>query len=198
MDAITLHVTLPKLPPVLKDPEAAVRAMLDASARAMSNTLIRHFREKNRKEPNAKGWKRSNYWSQVGDSVTSRVDGKTAVAEIRKEGVRLHWLGGTVKPRPWHRALAIPADPSVAGMWPSEYDGKSKKDKPFLVWREGEQRGFLAVKGSDPEHPRVLWWLTGATHHKPDETTLPATDTLAKAVQRACRSVLRALKGGAA
>lgn len=197
MDAITLHVTLPKLPPVLKDPAGAVRDMLDASARAMSNALIRHFRAKNAK-PNAKGWKRSNYWSRAADSVTHRVEGSTAIAEIRKEGVKLHLLGGTVRPRAGHKAVAIPADPSVAGIWPSEYSGKKGSVATFLVWKKGESSGFIAEKGSDPEHPRILWWLTGATHHKPDPTTLPENAQLEAAVTRACNSVLRALTRGAA
>lgn len=184
-----------KMPRWLQEPETALKPMREAAARAMSVALVKHFRAKNRKEPNARGWKRSNYWSQVADSVTTRVEGNAAIAEIRKEGVRLHWLGGVVKPSPGHKALAIPADPEVYGVWPSEWNGKSKKDKPFMVWREGEKTGFLAVKGSDPEHPRVLWWLTGATHHQADETTLPDTDTLAKSVQRACKGVLRTLKG---
>lgn len=194
---ITLDIQMPKLPPAMEHPDQAVKAMLDASARAMSNTLIRHFRAKNG-TPNAKGFKRSNYWSQAADSVTTRVEPDAAIAEVRKEGVKLHLLGGTVRPKNGHRAMAIPADPSVAGMWPSEYAGKNGGVKTFLVWKDGEKTGFIGTKGSDPEHPRILWWLTGATHHKADPTTLPEKSEMAAAVQRACKAVLRGLQGGAA
>lgn len=191
MHEITLDVQLPKLPEGLEHPEKVVKDMLDASARAMSVALIKHFRKKNG-TPNAKGWKRSNYWSQAGESVTSRVEGDAAVAQIAKEGVLLHWKGGTVRPKAGHKALAIPADSSVAGKWPSE--GTSVKT--FLAWSKKKDFGFIAESGKRPL--RVLWWLKRETHHKPDPTTLPDTATMETAVQRACKSVLRALTGGGA
>lgn len=192
MGDITLDVKLPKLPSWADNPSAVVQSMLEASARAMSNTLRKHFREKNR-TPNAKGWRRSNYWSQVGESVTTRVEGESAIAEIRKEGVWLRWKGGTVRPKPGHKALAIPADRSVAGVWPSEYRGV----KTFLLWRKGENRGFIAKSEKGRKEPRVLWWLVSKTEHKPDPTVVPETTVMQEAVQRACRSVLRQLEGGA-
>jgi len=193
---ISLDAKIPELPPVLKDPEAAFKAMREAAARAMSVALIRHFREKNR-TPNAKGFKRSNYWSQAAESVTSRVEGDAAVAEVRKEGVRLRLLGGTVRPKAGKRALAIPADPSVAGIWPSEYGGKRGGVKTFLLWRKGENRGFIGTAVKGQKEPKVLWWLVSKTQHKPDPTALPEMSAMVAAVERACRGVLRTLGGGA-
>ncbi len=191
---ITLDVSMPKLPPAVEHPEQAVKAMLEASARAMSNTLIRHFRAKNR-TPNAKGFARSNFWSQAADSVTTRTEPDSAIAEVRKEGVRLRLLGGTVRPRNGRKALAIPADPSVAGMWPSEHSGKKGGVETFLAWSESKDAGFIAERGS--KTLRVLWWLKRETRHKPDPTVLPDREAMATAVQRACRAVLREMTGGA-
>lgn len=191
MHEVTLDVQLPKLPEGLEHPEKVAKDMLDASARAMSVALIRHFRQKNR-TPNAKGWKRSNYWSQVGESVTSYVEDGAAVAQIAKEGVLLHLMGGTVQPKAGHKALAIPADPSVAGKWPSE--GTSVKT--FLAWIKKRDFGFIAEAGKKPLH--VLWWLKRQTLHIPDPSTLPANSTLETAVKRACdQVVLQSLAGGA-
>lgn len=194
---ITLDVSMPKLPPAVEHPELAVKAMLEASARAMSVTLIRHFRAKNAKG-NAKGFARSNFWSQAADSVTTRTEADAAIAEVRKEGVKLRLLGGTVRPKNGHRALAIPADPSVAGMWPSEYAGKGGGAKTFLLWREGENRGFIGTAVKGQAEPKVLWWLVSKTTHKPDPTALPDKAAMAAAVHRACKAVLRAMTGGAA
>lgn len=193
---ITLDAKIPKLPPLLEHPEEALKAMREAAARAMSNTLIRHFRAKNN-TPSAKGFKRSNFWSQAADSVTSRVEGDAAIAEVRKEGVRLRLKGGTVRPTNGHKALAIPADPSVAGIWPSEYGGKKGGVKTFLLWRKGENRGFIGTAVKGQKEPKVLWWLVSKTTHKPDPSAVPENSVMVTAVERACRSVLRALGAGA-
>ena len=193
---IILDAKIPKLPPLMENPEAALKAMKEAAARAMSNTLIRHFREKNL-TPNAKGFKRSNFWSQAADSVTHRVEGNAAIADVRKEGVLLRWKGGTVRPTNGRRALAIPADPSVAGIWPSEYAGKKGGAKTFLLWRKGENRGFIGTAVKGQKEPKVLWWLVSRTTHKPDPSAVPETSVMVAAVERACRSVLRAMGTGA-
>ena len=151
------------------------------------------FRSKDRAEPNAQGWKRSHWWNRVASSVTSRIEGDSAFADIREPGALLHWKGGTVKPRNGHKALAIPADPAVKGIWPSEYG----RAETFLVWKKGEKTGFIAKKG-EGKKPHVLWWLTGATHHEADPTVVPEeglVEGVAKAVQAVCKALA---KGGAA
>ena len=186
------------LPAWLARPETFRRSLLEGAQRAMTNTLVKHFRAKDRAEPNAQGWARSHWWNRVASSVTSRIEGESAVADIREPGVRLRWLGGTVKPKAGKKALAIPADPSVRGTWPSEYAGKGGTEKPFPVWQKGAKTGFLAIRGSDPEHPRILWWLVGATHHEADPSVVPET-ALVEGVAKAAQAVCKVLaKGGAA
>lgn len=171
--------------------------MLEGSARAMTVTLQRHFRERNRTR-HRQGWPKSNYWAEASESVTSETHETWAEATVRKEGVRLHWLGGVVKPQNGHKALAIPAVPEVAGIWPSEYRKKGKAKPTFLVWKKGAASGFIAAREKGQKDFTVLWWLHEQAKHEPDETVIPETETFAKAVSRACKAVLRALKGGAA
>lgn len=178
-----------RIPAWVENPELVRKPFLEGAQRAMTNTLVKHFRAKDRAEPNAQGWKRSHWWNRVASSVTSRIDGTTAVAEIREPGVRLHWKGGTVKPTAGHKALAIPADPSVKGIWPSEHG----REDTFLAWPKDKPFGFIARKGEKPL--RVLWWLTGATHHEADETVIPEDD-LVQSVQKACKTVAGALRKG--
>lgn len=174
--------------------EAARRPILEGSARAMTNTLVRHFRERNRSRERKEGWPRSNYWAKAAESVTSEAGADRAVATVRKEGVRLHWLGGIVRPREGRRAVAIPNVPEVAGIWPSEYRGKQKSKPTFMVWKAGAQSGFIAAREKGQKGFRVLWWLREETEHDPDPTVIPSAETFAKAVEKACKAVLKAMK----
>lgn len=177
------------IPSWLEKPGTLRRPLLEGAERAMTNTLVKHFRQKDRAEPNAKGWARSHWWNRVASSVTSRIEGESAVADIREPGALLHWKGGTVRPRPGRKALAIPADPSVAGVWPSE---RGREDT-FAFWPKGKAYGFIAEKGGKPLH--VLWWLVGATHHAPDPGVIPEEE-LHAAVDKACQHVASALRKG--
>lgn len=62
---------------------------------------------------------KSNYYSESADSVTTKVSGDSATVSIEKEGAALHYYGGTVRPKRG-KALAIPLDPDVASICPSE------------------------------------------------------------------------------
>ena len=185
MEVTVQNIDLTPLANRLKDMEKPV---LEASARGISVMLVKHFRERN-KTPNKKGFPRSNYWSAAADSVTTTPDDGTAsVVTIAKEGVRLHWKGGEVKPVKG-KNLAIPADASVAGIWPSEYAGAGGS-KTFLAWPKGKRYGFIAESGAKPLH--VLWWLKESTHHEPEPSVIPAETDMKDAALRAARSALRA------
>ncbi len=175
----------------------AKKPMLEASQRAMTVTLRRHFRERNESRTPTPGWPKSNYWAEASESVTGEAHEDWAAATVRKEGVRLHWKGGIVRPREAKKALAIPNVPEVAGIWPSEYRGKQNGKPTFLVWKKGAHSGFIATREKGRKDFTVLWWLHEQTKHDPDPTVIPDVDTFAKAVARACKAVLRALKGGA-
>ena len=185
MEVTVSNIDLKPLGDRLKDMQQPVR---EAAARGISVMLAKHFRERN-KTSNKKGFPRSNYWAAAADSVTTTPDDGTAsVVSVAKEGVRLHWKGGEVRPRKG-RNLAIPADASVAGIWPSEYAGAGGT-KTFLAWPKGKRYGFIAESGVKPLH--VLWWLKESTHHDPDPSAMPAETDMQDAALRAARSALRA------
>lgn len=194
--ADTFQVSV-RIPAWVENPELVRKPFLEGAQRAMTNTLVKHFRSKDRAEPNAQGWKRSHWWNRVASSVTSKIEGKNAVAEIREPGVRLHWKGGTVKPKDGHKALAIPNDPDVKGIWPSEHR-QADPEGTFLAWPKGKSFGFIAKrhpKGSKDRTLHVLWWLKTETHHEADETVIPE-DALVQGVQKACKTVAGALRKG--
>lgn len=170
-------------------------AMLDAGVRALSNAIVANFSAKNG-QGNAKGFPRSNFWQDAAESVTSHVVGDTMLAVIRKEGVRLRWKGGEVRPKPGRKALAIPLDPSVAHVWPSEHNdmatgGDYDEGATSLFWPKNSSHGFI----KDNETGDLLWLLVSKTTHKPDPSVIPPETELHDAIVRAMRGVLRMGRG---
>lgn len=185
------------VPAWMRDPAGALRKpLLEAAQRAMTNTLVKHFRALDRTEPNAKGWKRSHWWNRAAESVTSRIEGETAVAEVHQAGVRLHWKGGTVRPRSGHKFLAIPVDKSVYGIWPSEWRGKGTSPL-FRIGKKAGSGGLLATRKGKGKNSKlqILWRLVEETRHEPDPDVVPAED-LRASVEKAARAVARALQKG--
>ena len=176
--------------------ESAKKPILEAASRAMSVLLIKHFRDRNRTRARRSGWPKTNYWADVAQTVTSEADGDKAVATIAKEGVRLHWLGGVVRPKNGHKALAIPADPSVQGVWPSEYRGKPGAKPTFLVWKKGENTGMIATREKKGKGIIPLWWLVSKTTHQADPSVIPEKDEFSTAISKACNRVIKALQSG--
>lgn len=166
-------------------------AMLDMGVRALTEAIRNNFLAKSSKG-NAKGFPRSNFWQDAAEDVTSHVVGDTMLAVIRKEGVRLRWKGGEVRPKPGKKALAIPLDPSVAHDWPSEYTGQGHG--VFAVWPKGKSAGLLYGLGADGD-AKPLWLLVSKTTHRPDPTVIPPETELHDAIVSAMRGVLRMGRG---
>ena len=139
--------------------------------------MIDHLRARNgATAPNRNGLPKSNYYAKAaqGDSVRSMVAGNVAVVEIGHPGISLHYEGGTVRPRPGKRALAIPVDASVATIWPSEAAGigtGGADDEPYaLVWPKGSDHGWI----KDTETNELLWLLVPHARIPADPTVLPS------------------------
>ena len=188
-DALTIEVK--DIPDIGAWLDRQRQPMLDAGVRALSNAVVRNFRRKNQ-AGNAKGFPRSNFWQSAAESVTSAVEGDSMSATVRKEGVRLRWLGGVVRPKEGKKALAIPLDPAVAHIWPSEhagyatggdYDGGATS----LFWPKNSSHGFI----KDNDTGDLLWMLVSKTTHKADPSVIPSEDELRGAIVRAMRRAIR-------
>lgn len=185
---MTLTITIPKaetdkiLPPE-KD-------LADAAAYGMEVKIRRHLRDKNNStEPNPHGLPKSNYYAQVADTVKSSVRGSRAEVTIGPDdesvpgnGIALHYHGGTVYPK--KKALAIPVNAAVAGIWPSEA-GKEDTD---MVWPKGSHTGRIV----DKESGRTLWLLVPKATIPADPTVLPTDGEILAAAESSIVPVLEA------
>ena len=164
--------------------------LAEAGARGISNLIVRHFRAK---PTNRRGFPSSGYWADAADSV--RVvpsGGNSALVTIAKEGVALHYDGGTVLPKPGGKALAIPLSALVYGKNPSEWSGFKRGDEAGgddvlqMFWPKNSSHGFL----KDRDSGDLLYLLVPKATVRADKTVLPDDGEMeaaaADAIMEAC------------
>lgn len=138
-------------------PDAHVAA--EAAVRGVEALIIEHLRKKNDgAKPNRWGMPKTNYYADAAKNVEASVDGATVRVEIDHPGLAMHYEGGTVYPK--KKALALPIDPAVAGIWPSEYSRDHQLFKtPGGALGDADTGKILYIllpKASIPADPSVL------------------------------------------
>ena len=163
--------------------------IIQAVARSVSNTVKANLRDKDRNSRPEAGMPKSGYYGQAANAVTTTVSGNEATISIPKEGIRLHFYGGTVRPGAGKKALAIPVDPSVAMIWPSEAGGIATggaDDEPYhLIWPKGSDHGWI----KDTETNDLLWLLVPKATIRADRSILPHEGAIRKAIDEAMEAV---------
>ena len=151
-------------------PDAHVAA--EAAVRGVEALIIEHLRKKNDgTKPNRNGLPKTKYYADAAKNVEASVDGATIRVEIDHPGLAMHYEGGTVYPK--KKALAIPIDASVAGIWPSEY---SRDHKLFKT-----PGGALG----DADTGKILYILLPKATIPEDKTVLPDDAAIFNAVENA-------------
>lgn len=141
-------------------------------ANAVANKLKSHFRDLNQR-PNEEGWKKSDFWAQIRDSVQVLTDGNAGVVQINDPRINLKIFGGTVTAKT-AKALAIPLHEEYKGVLPSTFP----RDKFFfLPDQSGKNVGVLAEALGD-HTIRAAYLLRKSTTHQPQADALPPMDEL--------------------
>lgn len=143
----------------------------------VADLVIRHLRKKNGETtPNPFGLPKTNYYDEASDTVQTETSGNKFTVSVGTDstdkdaparGIALHYHGGTVYPK--KKALALPVDPAVAGIWPSEY---SQGHKLFKT-----PGGALG----DAETGKILYILLPKATIPADPTVLPTDEEIADA-----------------
>lgn len=151
-------------------PDAHVAA--EASVRGVEVLIIDHLRKKNDgTQPNRYGLPKTNYYAEASNNVAAGVTGNKVNVEIDHPGISMHYEGGTVYPK--KKALALPIDPAVAGIWPSEY---SQGHKLFKT-----PGGALG----DADTGKILYILLPKATIPADQSVLPTDAEIFGAVEEA-------------
>lgn len=146
----------------LIDPESLIpdaHVAAEAAVRGVEALIIEHLRKKNDgTKPNRWGMPKTNYYAEASNSVAAGVTGNKVNVEIDHPGLAMHYEGGTVYPK--KKALAVPVDPAVAGIWPSEYSRDHQLFKtPGGALGDADTGKILYIllpKATIPADPSVL------------------------------------------
>lgn len=159
-----LHLKVPE-DIILSAHEAA-----QAAEMAVTDVVARNFEAHDSVAKHRAGFRKSDYWMDAADATVSRVAGSKVIVECDKEGVALHYEGGTVYPK--KKALAIPLDPIVGDVWPSEVPGELD-----VFWPKNSSHGFL----KDPETSDLLYLLVPKATIPADKSVLPSDEQILQA-----------------
>ena len=159
----------------LIDPEGLIpdaHTAAEEAVRGVETLIIAHLRNKNDgTKPNRWGMPKTKYYAEASKNVEASVDGATVRVEIDHPGISMHYEGGTVYPK--KKALALPIDPAVAGIWPSEY---SRDHKLFKT-----PGGALG----DADTGKILYILLPKATIPSDQSVLPTDAEIFGAVGEA-------------
>lgn len=151
-------------------PDAHIAA--EEAVRGVEALIIEHLRNKNDgTKPNRWGMPKTKYYADAAKNVEASVDGATVRVEIDHPGISMHYEGGTVYPK--KKALALPIDPAVSGIWPSEY---SRDHKLFKT-----PGGALG----DADNGKILYILLPKATIPSDQSVLPTDAEIFGAVEEA-------------
>ena len=158
-----------------------------AAAEGVQVSVVRHLRRRHSTASRRAGFPQSGYWLDAAASTTAAPAGDAAEVTVEKEGVALHYYGGTVYPVKG-KALAIPLDPSVAGENPRGLNGFS--DTLALLWPKNSSHGFL----KDKDTSNLLYLLVDSTRHKADRSVLPEDGEMAAEAESAMAKAIMAME----
>lgn len=163
----------------IKDPEKQLfgkeEVMMQAASAGVEALLREHLEKKNQgTAPNRHGLPKSNYYSEAAKHVESTVNRNRVTVEVEHPGIALHYEGGTVYPK--KKALAVPINPAVAGIWPSEYG-----EGLAVVWKKGDSHGRLV----EQEGGRTLYLLLPKATIPQDKSVLPSDEEVLNAAEAA-------------
>jgi len=155
------------------------RALVDAApikagekrslAAAAADITRRWFRDRDSSHPHTMplGGARSHYWNEAAKATAWRTDDEGFSVVVAQTGVRLHMLGGDVKPVN-AQALAIPARDDAYGKLPSDFPRDSLH---VVIYKNA---GKAALVGPTPSR-RPLFWLLKHVTINPDPSVLPSS-----------------------
>lgn len=164
------------------------RAVMAAAGREGATELRRHFRNKERTEPNKLGGKREHFWRQVMQSVSAPVvtsSGHTVTISVTDPRFAQKVFGGTITAKR-SRALTIPVVPEAYGRSASVFEHETGV-KLFVIGRDFGA-GMLAAQIGGAV--KVVYLLRKSVHQDADPNALPPQDQLEAAVTRRAQLTL--------
>ena len=175
----------------LKRPEALTRAL----GNELRNRLRGHFRGKNNREPNKLGGKRTNFWREVGRSVTPKpevsADGLSVSVSITDPNFAQKLFGGTIRANKG-LYLTIPVSRRAHGKTVANLE---RDEHIKLVFVDRSYGGMLIeVPDQKGGKVKVDYILKTEVHQEADPTALPDEQQLNQALRERAEAYVEARK----
>lgn len=154
------------------------RSLLLRLGKELEVQLKAHFFRREQ-EGNKRGWPRSHFWAREVRAKTAlrEVTADKAVVGIASAQFRFKLTGGTIRPGPGRRALALPLRPEVYGVLPRA----NTIPGLFVLRSKGLGKAWLAAREGGAL--RFYWRLLPSVHQAPDPRALPPVAELQSALE---------------
>ena len=168
--------------------------MVETGATAVKLLLVNYFTDLNAERHRSGGpAARTGFYADAARSVNAapvEVEGKSALISIDKIGLAQRLLGGTIRPLPPHKFLAIPAREEAYDTTPADYtdltfvprgNGKAmlvQALKTTVDWKEKRRKGSTVSDYARTVGGLVMFWLVPEVEQAPDPTVLPADEAM--------------------
>jgi hypothetical protein len=168
------------------------RAILLGAGRMVGAQLKRHFREKDRSEPNRLSERRTHFWLTMAWSVQAPVQESPTTISVSISDPRFaqKLFGGPITAKA-AGALTIPVEEKAYGRTTSTFERETGL-KLFLI-RSGKgafQNALLAVKDPDGRGFTVEYLLTKSVTQSADPEALPDKTALEQAILARSQRIL--------
>ena len=147
---------------------AGRRQLMALLGRTAERAVKDHFRKRELGSPNKQGFPRTHFWRKEGFDKTAvaEVTPDRATVTIGSAAIGFKLRGGTIRPGPGKKALAIPLTALAYGRRPSE-----NHIPGLFVRRRAGRAAYLATR--EGKALRVHYLLLRSVTQRADHDTLP-------------------------
>jgi hypothetical protein len=145
------------------------RPLLAVLGRQLEASLRQHFLLREG-EPNKRGWPKQHFWSRIRRATAlSSVTATTATVTVTDPALAQKIHGGTIRPRPGRKFLALPLRAEAAGRMPGSglFFMRTRRGKGLLV------AAGRAGRGGPRESVRPYYLLVPGVTQRADPRALP-------------------------
>lgn len=178
----------PKLKAILAGLAPTQRKAMNARlGKELELQLKRHFLARDQDSPNKSGFPRSHWWAREVRAKTALrgYDADSATVGVASAQFAFKLTGGTIRPGPGRKLLALPVRAEAYGVYPRA------GTIPGLFFKK-LTGGKMYLAARDGTALRVYWRLVPSVTIPMDPRALPPADDLRKALEaRAVKEVKR-------
>ena len=164
------------------------RPLMAFAGKALERALREHFADRDNDTTTArarKGWPKQHFWARRirDNTVLAEVTPDTATVRIASREFRQKYYGGTIRPGPGKRALAIPLTRDTYGKRASS----NPVEGGLFVWKSPKTgKAFLAGNTPAADGSLQLYYrLIRSVRQQPDPRALPPQATTARTIDTA-------------